>query len=92
MLTNDSWLDREQRELLLQEPDECIAVFGDFIRYVVICWTEYSESCYFRSRTNVSLSLVTSSGIDIINYLHSNGGSRTGLCKTITPSGCYFQQ
>ena len=63
MLTNDSWLDREQRELLLQEPDECIAVFGDFIRYVVICWTENRESCYFRSRTNVSLSLVTSSGM-----------------------------
>ncbi|KAK2184582.1 hypothetical protein NP493_260g04000 [Ridgeia piscesae] len=34
MLTNESWMDREQRELLLQEPDDCVAVFGDFIRYI----------------------------------------------------------
>ncbi|ELU11990.1 hypothetical protein CAPTEDRAFT_25374, partial [Capitella teleta] len=34
MLTSEHWLDSVQRELVLQEPDDCIPVFADFLRYI----------------------------------------------------------
>ncbi|XP_071798854.1 BTB/POZ domain-containing protein 17-like [Asterias amurensis] len=34
MLTGSQWLDSQQQEIILEESTECVAVFGEFLRYL----------------------------------------------------------
>lgn len=35
MLTSANWSDSSQDQLVLQEPEECLSVFNDFLRYYI---------------------------------------------------------